>query len=283
MVDMQATLDELFRVDPNRAICYMLENFQELRADAGDATSEDEGLAHAIAESLAGCAHCGSANLVIHEAQGDMCCVDCGTCTREFDNTIKAVDYAEQVQCGADYYFAPKKSIYKRRQHFCDILNQYQDVRDVDIPEDVLLAVRGEIAARHAGKKLTIKLVRSMLKKLGWGYKQYENAQAILNKVCNYDKDTVLVIPHYTLAKMKSMFGKIEHAWTRLPDTKASRKSFLSYTYVIKQLLRILERADLADRIPTIKSKARVRSHDQAWETLCATCSFPFMPLLKTI
>jgi len=283
MADLQATLDQLFRDDPDRAIHFMLENFQEIRDDTGDAPVPSPGPPDAAPDPLARCAHCGSANIVVHDAEGDLCCVDCGTCTREFDDTIKAVDYTEQVQCGADFYYVPKKSEYKRMQHFSDLLNQYQDTRDVDLPEDVVHAVRNHITEENTGKKPTLKLVRSILKKLGWGYKQYENAQSILNRVTNNDKDCKLRIPHNVVDKMKCMFRKLECAWARTPSAKAYRKSFLSYTYVIKQFLRILEMGDMADRIPTIKSKARIRSHDQAWEALCTTCKFPFMPLLPVL
>jgi len=283
MDGLQAQLDELFRCDPDGAIHFMLENFHEIRDNTGDIPAAVEGPGDAISGPLAGCTYCGSRNVVVHEAEGDVCCVDCGTCTRDFDNTARALDYDEQVQTGADFYFVPKKSEYKRMQHFCDLLNQLQDNRDVDIPEEVLLVVRRHVVEENAGKKPTIKLVRSILKKMGWGYRQYENAQAILNKVTNNDKDSAMVIPHNVEREMKRIFMMAENAWNHTPGAKASRKSFLSYSYVIKQLLRILHHPDLADRIPTIKSKSRVRSHDQAWESICKVCKIQFIPLLPTL
>lgn len=276
----------LFRSDQNSAINFMLENIEKIREYTGEYPDppQTHGTGDDTPRSLATCTHCGGSKMLLYEAEGDLCCVDCGTCHRDLDNTIRTVDYEEQVKLGADYYFMPKKSEYKRMQHFCDILNQLQDRRDVELPEHVLSAVRQELDTSHAGKKLSLRLVRAALKKTGYGYKQYENAQAILNKLTKYDKSMVLQIPHNIERDMKELFMAVEVAWTRANATaKASRKSFLSYTYVIRQLLHMLGHPELAQKIPTIKSKPRIRSHDQAWGEICRMCKFPFHPLIENL
>lgn len=286
MADIASGIAVLFRLDPDGACDFMLENMEKIRDYTGDPDPQADGAGHDAPEQLAvdRCQYCGSTEMLLYEAEGDVCCVDCGTCARYIDDTIRAVDYDAQVQLGADYYFMPKKSEYKRMQHFCDILNQLQDRRDVDVPAEVLLQVRERLDSHHAGKKRTLRLVRAVLKETGYGYKQYENAQAILNKLTKYDKATVLEIPHDVERDMKDSFMMVENAWKRLPaNGKASRKSFLSYSYVIRQLLRALGHGELAARIPTIKSKTRIRSHDQAWEQICKLCKFPFSPLLPTL
>lgn len=289
MADILSGVKNLFASDPRRAIDFMLEHFQEIRDYTGEYSTDPAGddSKHGStdhAHTCDSCAHCGSKNSVLDEAEGDMCCLDCGTCWRHFDNTIKAVDYQEQVELGAEMYFLPKKTEYKRMQHFCDLLNQLQDKRDVRLDEDLLRDVKARISEDFpATHKPTLKTIRTVLKKIGVGYRQYENAQAILNKISKYDKKVLLEIPHDVERRMKGMFMRVEHAWKRCDDAsgaKASRKSFLSYSYVIKQLLRILGHKDLADRIPTIKSKARIRSHDEAWKSICKLCKFEFEPLV---
>ncbi len=286
MADIASGIAVLFRDDPDRAYDFMLENMEKIRDYTGDPDPQTDGTGDDPPGQLAvsRCQYCGSTEVLLHEAEGDLCCVDCGTCARYIDDTIRTVDYESKVQLGADFFFMPKKSEYKRMQHFCDILNQLQDRRDVDIPAEVLLQVRQQLDSHHAGKKLTLRLVRAVLKETGYGYKQYENAQAILNKLTKYDKAVTLEIPHYIERDMKELFMAVENAWKHLPPNgKASRKSFLSYSYVIRQLLRALGHGELAARIPTMKSKTRIRSHDQAWQQICELCKFPFSPLLPTL
>lgn len=290
MADLSSIVHHLFCGNQAGAIDYMLDNFQKIRDYSSkpyvSTTQDGDKVGVATSTSTTSvllCEHCGSHRSVLHETEGDLCCLDCGTCTRYMDNTIKALDYEEQVDKAAQQYYAPKKSEYKRMQHFCDLLNQLQDRREVNIPQDVLLAVEEKMKERCTPKKKpTIKLIRSILKEVGWGYKQYENAQAILNKLTKYDKQCTMEIPHHVERQMKLMFMRIENTWKRMdsPNAKASRKSFLSYSYVIKQLLKILDKADLADKIPTIKSKTRIKSHDEAWKCICESCEFPFNPLL---
>ena len=287
MADLASGIAVLFRHDQNGAIDYLLENLEKIRDYTGDDDGQTDRPGNEHAEDVpvgTRCRHCGSDQIVLHEAEGDVCCMDCGTCHRYMQDTIDALDYDERVQLGADSYYIPKRSIYKRMQHFCDLLNQLQDRRDVDIPAEVLHEVRRRIDEHHAGKKLTLKLVRAVLKEAGYGYKQYENTQSILNKLTKNDKEVKLEIPHDVERYMKENFMKIEHAWSRLSaSSKAARKSFLSYTYVIKQLLILYGKEELASRIPTIKSKTRIRSHDQSWEAICKTCDFPFIPLLPKL
>ena len=290
MADLSAIVLHMFRDDQTGAIDFMLDNFQKIRDYSSkpyvsSLPEQSEVVSTASAPLLDPlfCTQCGSHRHVIHETEGDLCCLDCGTCSRYIDDTIRAVDFEEQVDKIAQQYFAPKKSEYKRMQHFCDLLNQMQDRRDVEIPHDVLLAVQEKMKERCTPpKKPSVRLIRTILKEVGWGYKQYENAQAILNRLTKYDKQYTMEIPHDVERRMKLMFMKIENAWKRIstPNAKASRKSFLSYSYVIKQLLRILDKQDLAECIPTIKSKARIKSHNEAWKCICETCEFVYMPLL---
>lgn len=310
MADLNSVVYHLLRKDFSMGVDFLLDNMDRIRAydntdgnvcsmtppmtttmpASGNKTIEDmAGLTPLFHKKLCNsefmCKACESYNVRLDETNADVLCLDCGNCHQYLSIGAEGLSYEEQVNNGLDSYFAPKFIGYKRLQHFNDLLNQLQGRRDVTVPRDILEKIEDCIEWDHKQDKITMTLIRKVIKKLKLGHKHYENAQIIVEKLTKNAKASLLRIPHHVEREMVTQFMRIETAWTRDKGStsKASRKSFLSYTYVIKQLLVRLGEGKLADSITTIKSKPRLKAHDEAWEHICDLCNFEYTPIAKPI
>jgi hypothetical protein len=310
MADLNSSVYHLFKSDFNAAVEFLLDNMDRVREydtmyeDASSTTpsttihssknntSEDTPIpTHPFQKHVCNsefcCKACESYNVRLDEANADVICLDCGCCNQYLSIGADGLSYEEQVNAGLDSYYAPKFTGYKRLQHFNDLLNQLQGRRDVEVPKDIVGKIEECIEWDHSKDKITMALIRKVIKKLKLGHKHYENAQIIVEKLTKNSsgKASLLRIPHHVEREMVTQFMRIEAAWTRDKGStsKASRKSFLSYTYVIKQLLQLMGEGKLAEAITTIKSKPRLKAHDEAWKHICELCDFEYTPIVKHI
>lgn len=307
MADLNSVVYHLFKEDYQSAVDFLLNNMDHVRAydstpqpasftthsttipTLKNNTAEDNPLLTPLFQKQRRntefmCTSCESYNVRLDEANADVVCLDCGCCHHYLSIGAEGLSYEEQVNTGLDSYFAPKFTGYKRLQHFNDLLNQLQGRRDITVPPEVVNKIEACIEWDHTDAKITPALIRKVIKKLKLGHKHYENAQIIVEKLTKNSKASLLRIPHNVESEMVIQFMRIEAAWTRDKGTssKASRKSFLSYTYVIKQLLQLMGQGKLAEAITTIKSKPRIKAHDEAWKHICDLCNFEFTPIVKT-
>lgn len=308
MADLNSVAYHLFQTDFNAAVDFLLNNMEHVRAYdtipqpacfttpstttpiTVNKSDEDESCLTPLFQkkkcnSEFCCKACESYNVRLDETNADVVCLDCGCCDRYLAIGTEGLSYEEQVNAGLDSYYAPKFTGYKRLQHFNDLLNQLQGRRQVEVPSDIITKIEECIEWDHAKDKVTMALVRKVIKKLKLGHKHYENAQIIVEKITKNSsgKASLLRIPHNVERDMVTQFMRIEAAWNRDKGatSKASRKSFLSYTYVIKQLLQSMGQGKLAEAITTIKSKPRLKAHDEAWKHICDLCNFEYAPIVK--
>ena len=289
MADIASVVYHLFNKDPRDAIDYMLNNFDKIKnydacPGVGTVNNESEESCDSVTPAAPydpyTCELCGCDGMVHHEAKADMLCLRCGFCYTYLSNQgDKVLDYQDEVNVRRDMFFgAGRKSEYKRLHHYSDVLNQIQGRKQTEVPPEVVDQVRQNLPQDL--KKLTAGAVRKVLKQVGIGYKQYENAQAIVDIITK--NKAMVKIPHGVEYEMKTHFMMVENAWNRVAGSKASaRKSFLSYTYVIKQILVVLGHPDLSDAIETMKSKHRIKAHDAAWANICEKLGWIFHPLYQ--
>ena len=289
MADLSSVVYHMFNRNPDEAIDYMLENFTRIKnydacpgvlsVSQQEGDSDDDSCDTEMLDPHK-CIRCGAHGMVVDEARSDMLCLGCGYCYTFLSNQgDRVLDYQDEVNVRRDMFFgAGRKSEYKRLHHYADVLNQLQGRKQTDVPQEVVDLVRQHLPTDL--KKLTAGAVRKVLKKVGIGYKQYENAQAIVDILTK--NKAMVKFPHGVEYEMKTHFMKVENAWNRVEGSKANaRKSFLSYTYVIKQLLVVLGHPELAGMIDTIKSKHRLKAHDAAWANICEKLDWIFHPLYQ--
>ena len=160
--------------------------------------------------------------------------------------------------------YSRRKCIYKRRDNFKVILNRFFYGGKRLVPDDVMEAIRGEI---HDGTNilypyeipLTIPILECILKR---------------NKLTKY-KDSIYFIyfklsglpsPHITTKEYNlalNVFNVVSSIYDKYkPDGK---KSFLNYSFVLKQILIMRGMDQYAKYIPKLKTHSKQKELERLW------------------
>ena len=201
-------------------------------------------------------------------------CIDC--------NLEMLIDYEKSTlactKCGVfEYYpvhvlsynhtmrYSRRKCIYKRYDNFKVILNQFFYGGKRVVPDDVMKAIRNEICNRdnilyNYNIPLTIPILEYILKR---------------NELTRY-KDSIYFIyfelsggsfPHITTKEYNtilSVFNVVSNIYDKYKPN--DRKSFLSYPFVLKQILVVLGKNDYAKYIPPLKTNSKQKELERVWE-----------------
>ena len=202
-------------------------------------------------------------------------CIDC--------NLEMLIDYQESVlvctNCGLFMYYpvyvtsynhpmkpVRRKCVYKRYDSFETILNQFFYGEMPLVPDDVMNVIRDEIRNRdnilyNYTIPLTIPILECILKR---------------NKMIKYKNSIYFIffklksqpLPYITITEkdmMLNMFNIVSNIYDKY---KKDRKSFLSYPFVLKQILIVLGKDDYAKYIPQLKTKSRQKELERIWELI---------------
>ncbi len=111
-----------------------------------------------------------------------------------------------------------------------------------------------------------------ILKRRGFT-KFYGKINQIIDKL--QDK-TPLLIDYKTETQLKEMFRSILGPFYEVrPPT---RKNFLSYSYVLHKLCRLLGRDDLVKQFPLLKSRQKLIIQDKIWKMMMEKLNWEFIP-----
>ena len=203
-------------------------------------------------------------------------CIDC--------NLEMLIDYEKSIlvctKCGVfEYYpvhvqsynhtmrYSRRKCIYKRYDNFKVILNQFFYGGKRVVPDDVMETIRDEI--RHETNILypyeipiTIPILECILKR---------------NKMMKYKSSIYFIffklksqsLPYITITEknmMLNMFNVVSNIYDKYKPK--DRKSFLSYTFVLKQILIVLGKNDYAKYIPPLKINSKRKELERVWELI---------------
>lgn len=122
--------------------------------------------------------------------------------------------------------------------------------------------------------ELTPKKLRAILKKLKLN-RYYEHLIHLLSKLTGLD------IPHLDPEvedKIRMMFKLIQPFF--LKHAPKTRKNFLSYNYVLRKCVELLERDEYLPLFPTLKSRQKNFEQDLIWEKICRSLNWQFIPSL---
>jgi uncharacterized Zn finger protein (UPF0148 family) len=201
------------------------------------------------------------------EKEGALGCPNCGTIIEFSESRTPSF---EQTSSSVIVNFA-----YKRSNHLAEQLACFQGKETTKIPEDVIERLRAEIKKiRMSSKDITLKTVKTMLKKIGLA-KYYEHAVMITHTLNGKPTPT---IDAETEDKFKIMFEDIQKAFAR--HQPATRKNFLSYNFVIHKMAELLDRDDIAECFPFLKSKDKLAAQDQIWRKICGDLRYQYIPSL---
>ena len=163
------------------------------------------------------------------------------------------------------------KRIYKRLDHFKEVLSQFQGKEGKDIPRTVIERLRESIK----NDSPTILEVKQNLRKLKLN-KYVENILYVHHVLSG---TPLPYIKREIEDKMIRLFKQLERVFglvrSRVPF---ARTSFLNYYYVLLKLLDYLQQPELLHRVPLLKTHVRVKQHDALWRHICEELDWPFRP-----
>ena len=160
-----------------------------------------------------------------------------------------------------------RKCVYKRYDSFKTILNQFFYGGMQLVPDDVMNVIRDEIRNRDSilynyTIPLTIPILECILKR---------------NKMIKYKNSIYFIffklksqpLPYITITEkdmMLNMFNVVSNIYDKYKPK--DRKSFLSYPFVLKQILIVLGKDDYAKYIPQLKTLSRQKELERIWELI---------------
>ena len=199
-------------------------------------------------------------------SDGIYVCTECGEC----DNGI--------IESEANNYKDPiieKPTFpYKRKNHFCEWLSQFQAKESSEIPDEVIQKIRKELDKMHyTNKKINdtkISKFKNILRTL--------KLNAYYNHVPHI-KSKLTGIPAPALSRdaeteFKNMFDLIQAPYEK--HKPKSRVNFLSYAYVLNKFCCIKKLDHYKDYFPLLKNKQKKLNHDSIWFKICQDLSWSF-------
>ena len=203
-------------------------------------------------------------------------CIDC--------NLEMLIDYEKSIlvctKCGVfEYYpvhvqsynhtmrYSRRKCIYKRSDNFKVILDQLFYGLKQRVPDDVMKAIRNEICNRdnilyNYTIPLTIPILKCILKRNKM--MKYKNSIYFI-----YFKLSGVPLPYITITEynmMLNMFNVVSNIYDKYKPK--DRKSFLSYTFALKQILIVFGKNDYAKYIPPLKTNSKRKELERVWKLI---------------
>ena len=203
-------------------------------------------------------------------------CIDC--------NLEMLIDYEKSTlvctKCGVfEYYpvhvqsynhtmrYSRRKCIYKRSDNFKVILDQFFYGGKKVVPDDIMETIRGEI---HDGTNilypyeipLTIPILLWILKRNE--LTMYKNSIYFI-----FFKLSGVPFPCNTMKECNSILN-VFNVVSKIYDKykPKDRKSFLNYSFVLKQILIVLGKNDYAKYIPPLKTNSKQKELERIWELI---------------
>ena len=223
-------------------------------------------------------------------------CIDC--------NVVKTIDYERSIlvctKCGEfEFYpvyvqsynhtmrYSRRKCVYKRCDNFKTILDQFLYGGNRVVPDDIMETIRNEIHD-ETNIPLTIPILECILKRnkmmkyktsIYFIYFKLKSQPLILkrNKMMKYKTSIYFIyfklksqpLPYITITE-KDMMLKVFDVVSNIYDKykPKDRKSFLNYSFVLKQILIVLGKYNYAKYIPQLKTKSIQKELERIWELI---------------
>ena len=203
-------------------------------------------------------------------------CMDC--------NVVKTIDYERSTlvctKCGLCEYYPVyvasynhtmqplrRKCIYKRSDNFKVILYQFFYGGKRVVPDDIMKTIRDEIQNETNilypyEIPLTIPILECILKRNELSmYKDsihfiyFKLSGGFFPRITTKEYNTILSVFNF----VSSIYDKYR------PN---DRKSFLNYSFVLKQLLIVLGKVEYAKYIPQLKTHSKQKELERVWELI---------------
>ena len=165
------------------------------------------------------------------------------------------------------------KRIYKRLDHFKEVLSQFQGKEGKEIPKEVVDKLRENINKEKT--TITLNDVKLGLRKLKLN-KYVENILYIHHVLTG---TPLPYIKREIEDKMVRLFKQLDRVFGLVRSkVPFARTSFLNYYYVLFKLLDAMSQGELLYRVPLLKTSVRLKQHDALWRHICEELDWTFKP-----
>jgi len=212
------------------------------------------------------CAACGEFYTKIHEeAQSEDVCTKCGAA---FYILGEEVGFKEEQEMEKNVTYS-----YKRENHFNEWISQFQAKESTSVPDELIEQLRTEFKKQKIKdlSEITHEKVKALLKKLNKA-KYYEHVPYITTILNGIQPPTM---PQSLEDRLRLMFHKIQAPFEH--NKPATRKNFLSYSYVLYKFCELLGEDEYLPCFPLLKSKEKLYIQDQIWEKMCKELQWEFL------
>jgi hypothetical protein len=190
--------------------------------------------------------------------QGFLSCISCGHCEKTIE-CHNELSYKEMQ----DYDYRPQFT-YDKMSHLDDWIKRFGAKENRVIPQEVLDKVILEAKKERLKdlNLLTEEKVKRYLKKLDLN-EYYDNVIGIINRINGRPpfKLTVEVED-----KIRKMFQQIQEPYEKFKPS--NRRNFLSYSYCLNQMFKILGLHEFAKYFPLLKSADKLRQQDEIFKKI---------------
>jgi len=220
----------------------------------------------------------------LHETSENDECPFCETDRELYQNEGKLVCpkcfYVDFILIDSDkpsYRDTPKEMTnfaYKRRNHFIEVLSQYQGRETTEIPEEVYVEILQELKKNRITKvsDLTNVKLRSILKKIEQN-RYYEHIPFIIYQLTGLKPPT---ITSKVRKRLIEMFNDIQIPFAKYCPTE--RRNFLSYSYILYKFFELLELDEHLPYLNLLKSRDKLHQQDVIWEKICEDLRWEYIP-----
>lgn len=208
-------------------------------------------------------------DMVIKKQQGIYICTSCGV---TYDIPI---DLENHKSTNATTE-TTKYSVYQRKNHFKEWLNQIQARETTDIPPEVFDLIKIELnkIRFYNLAELEPDMIRRILKKLNLS-RYYENTFHIIYRLNGLQPPT---LSREMEDKLLFYFKQIEEPFKLYK--KKNRKNILRYSYILYKLCELLELDSLLPCFKLLKNRYKLMEQDVIWQAICQHLGWEFIPSL---
>lgn len=200
---------------------------------------------------------------ILDQSGGCYVCKKCG----DYENVIMESELPSHKELANE----KQKYPYKKINHLKEKLNQFQSKESADVPDEICNIVKNDLRKRGIlPKKSNPLLIRKILKKhklTDW----YEHLQQIY---CKISGSPPITLSNEIEETIINMFQAMQESFRN--HCPSHRSNFLSYSYVLNKLFKILNMPNHSKYFGLLKSKEKLREQDIIWAKICKDLGWKF-------
>lgn len=267
-------VDDYVNVEKGESKGTLLKEFMSI-LDGSDVsrTSSDNGdLSYSTGRYMRNsCEEC-DGEIIYDSLKCNIVCTDCGFCKPQQD---------PDASYWCDHVDNTKSYRYKRLTYFIEHLHRFQAKECREIPKSVINKLLFEIKKRRIEdpNEITAELVKNFLKKLHLN-SYYDNVNSIIRTLSGREAPK---FPKDLEDQLVKMFMETQGPFEKNKHLIPERNNYLSYPYVIRQLLTIISHQENDKSIlkfvkwfPLLKSRSKMWNQEKVWEKICEELGWPF-------